>query len=109
MTLGIGMCVSQTRAVIEGLFQKTGEFVRTPKRGDRAPRHQGRRYQAVLRGLPGIELLLAGWFAWAVAEALERGLWGALPFLMLFLTGFLWVGILSLTDWTRGFARSTGA
>jgi len=103
MTLGIGMSVSQTRAVVEGLFQRTGEFVRTPKRGDAAT---GRRYRAVLRGLPGVELLLAGWFVWAVVEATSRGLWGALPFLALFLTGFLWVGALSLTDWTRGWTRA---
>ena len=56
MALGIGMCVSQTRAVVEGLVQRTGEFIRTPKRGD-APTQK--RYRASFRGIPGVELALA--------------------------------------------------
>ena len=43
--LGIGMCVSQTRAVLEGVFGDTGAFVRTPKKGD-APR--AKRYAAAV-------------------------------------------------------------
>jgi len=100
MSLGIGMCVSQTRAVIEGLGSATGTFVRTPKRGDSAP---GRRYRAHLAGLPGIELLLAAWFVFGLVAAARQGNWGSLPFLLLFFAGFLWVGGLSLRD---HFARA---
>ncbi len=98
MTLGIGMCVSQTRAVLEGLTRRTGTFVRTPKRGEAG---EQRPYLTRLRGVPGVELLLAGWFAWAVVSAASLGLWGTLPFLMLFLVGFAWVGGLSLVEWSR--------
>jgi cellulose synthase/poly-beta-1,6-N-acetylglucosamine synthase-like glycosyltransferase len=98
MSLGIGMCVSQTRAVLAGLVHGSGEFVRTPKEGD-AP--LARRYRAVLRGLPGAELLLAAWFGWALVEAVRVGAWGSLPFLALFLSGFAWVGALSLGEWAR--------
>jgi len=101
MSLGIGMCVSQTRAVLEGLFRRTGEFVRTPKAGE-APLE--RRYRALFRGLPGVELLFAGWFAWGLLEAVQRGMWGSLPFLLLFFSGFVWVGALSLFDWVRARA-----
>jgi cellulose synthase/poly-beta-1,6-N-acetylglucosamine synthase-like glycosyltransferase len=97
--LGIGMCVSQTRAVLEGLLPGTGVFVRTPKRGDSA---SARRYRAVIRGLPGIELLFAAWFAWGLYAAAEKQLWGSLPFLLLFFASFLWVGSLSLRQWARG-------
>jgi hypothetical protein len=100
VALGIGMCVSQTRAVFEGLFQKTGEFVRTPKRGDKSL-SSATTYRATLVGLPGLELILAAWFAWAVGLALSRGLWGSLPFLLLFLFGFAWVGGMSLMEWLR--------
>jgi cellulose synthase/poly-beta-1,6-N-acetylglucosamine synthase-like glycosyltransferase len=99
MSLGIGMCVSQTRAVIEGLFGDSGAFVRTPKRGDSGA---VRSYRAVLRGLPGVELLLATWFAWALVQATRLGHWGVLPFLLLFFTGFAWVGLLSVREWSRG-------
>jgi len=104
ISLGIGMCVSQTRAVLEGLFEETGEFVRTPKRGDASA---GRSYRALLRGLPGIELLLAAWFVWGIGRAVVNGAWGPLPFLLLFLSGFGWVGALSLRDWLR--ARMSAA
>ncbi len=98
MSLGVGMCVSQTRAVLEGLFQKTGEFVRTPKRGDDPAI---RRYGVALRGMGLFELLLAAWLAWAVTQAVRMEMWGSLPFLCLFFSGFVWVGSLSLRAWMR--------
>jgi cellulose synthase/poly-beta-1,6-N-acetylglucosamine synthase-like glycosyltransferase len=97
--LGIGMCVSQTRAVLEGLLPGTGVFVRTPKRGDSK---NARRYRAIIKGLPGIELLFAAWFAWGLVVAAQEELWGSLPFLLLFFASFLWVGTLSLRQWARG-------
>lgn len=99
ISLGIGMCVSQSRAVFEGLFQQTGEFVRTPKRGSQAT--GASTYRPMTRGLPGIELLLAAWFAWGLLSAVRLGMWGSLPFLLLFFSGFAWVGGLSLRDWLR--------
>ena len=98
LSLGIGMCISQTRAVLEGLFQETGEFVRTPKHGD-GPRKSG--YRARVLGLPGIELVLASWLGWSLIEACQRELWGSLPFLLLFFCGFAWVGSSSLVAWWR--------
>ena len=58
-------------------------------------------YRAILAGLPGIELLLAAWFAWGLVGAVRLGMWGSLPFLFLFFWGFAWVGSLSLRDWLR--------
>lgn len=98
MSLGIGMCVTQTKAIFEGLFHETGEFVRTPKRGDAKSKTH---YSANLLGLPGIELLFAAWFAWGLVGAVNLGLWGSLPFLFLFFWGFAWVGSLTLRDWLR--------
>jgi cellulose synthase/poly-beta-1,6-N-acetylglucosamine synthase-like glycosyltransferase len=103
IALGIGMCVSQTRAVIEGLLPGTGVFVRTPKKGDA----QGpRRYRVPLLGWPGIELVLAAWFAWGIWVAVEREFWGSLPFLMLFFTSFAWVGSMSVAEWWQS-SRAT--
>jgi len=98
LALGIGMCVSQTRAVIEGLLPGTGVFVRTPKRGDA---RGAKRYVAAARGLPGVELLLAGWFTWGISVAIQREAWTTLPFLALFLVSFAWVGTLSLMGAVR--------
>lgn len=104
LVLGIGMSVAQTRAVLEGLGARTGEFVRTPKRG---PRGAPAAYRSALRGAPGLELVPAAWLAWGAAGALARGAFVALPFLLLFLAGFLWVGGLSLALWWR--ERGPGA
>jgi len=98
MSLGIGMCVSQTRAVLAGLLPDPGSFVRTPKRGD-AP--TGQRYRVKLSGFPGVELVFAAWFAWAFVTAIDRSLWGVLPFLLLFFSGFAWVGLQSVVQWSR--------
>ncbi|MFO1011310.1 MAG: glycosyltransferase [Planctomycetota bacterium] len=98
IVLGIGMCVSQTRAVIEGLLPGTGVFVRTPKKGD----GRSKTYRAIWKGLPGIELVLAAWFAWALYSAYELQLWGTLPFLLLFFASFAWVGGMSLKSFVRG-------
>jgi len=92
MALGIGMSLVQTGAVVSGLLGATGEFVRTPKRGDA---RGGVPYRAVLSGLPGIELVLAAWTGWATLEAARRSMWGSLPFLMLFVVGYGWVGVLT--------------
>jgi len=97
VTLGIGMCVSQTRAVFEGLLPGTGVFVRTPKRGDGG----AQRYRALWKGLPGIELVLAAWFGWALYAAVRDEMWGPLPFLVLFFASFAWVGVLSLREYVR--------
>ena len=106
LALGIGMCVSQTRAVIGGLSGTVGEFVRTPKRGaedkdEAEPRKARSAYRARLSGLPGIELLFAAWTSWGIARAVVEQRWGMLPFLVLFTGGFLWVGTLSLRSWMR--------
>lgn len=101
IALGIGMCVSQTRAVIEGLLPGTGVFVRTPKKGD-APSSKG--YRVSLMGWPGVELVLAAWFGYGIWLAIQKEFWGSLPFLVLFFSSFAWVGGLSLLDWWQ--ARS---
>jgi cellulose synthase/poly-beta-1,6-N-acetylglucosamine synthase-like glycosyltransferase len=99
MLLGIGMSLSQTRAVIEGLLPGTGVFVRTPKHGSSS---SAKRYRASLKGLPGAELLVAAWFGWGLYAAAQNSLWGSIPFLLLFLASFAWVGSLSLRQWARG-------
>ena len=90
VALGVGMSVSQTGAVISGLGARTGEFVRTPKRGNGRGRYRIRAHW------PVAELLFAGGYAWSLSTAVERNLWGSVPFLLLFFAGFAWVGMLSL-------------
>ncbi len=99
LCMGIGMCLSNTRAVIEGLLTRGGEFVRTPKYNIHA--HQdtflGKKYKvAIRRILPFLELLLGLSFAWVIYYSFRHGMYGAIPFQALFFTGFLYVAFLSL-------------
>jgi cellulose synthase/poly-beta-1,6-N-acetylglucosamine synthase-like glycosyltransferase len=98
MSLGIGLCVNQTRAVFEALFGRhSGEFVRTPKHGV-VRRFEGwtaKKYRAMKTIVPFIEVLLAAYFIFAMVAASQAGHWAALPFLMLFFMGFAYVGVLS--------------
>src|SRR6185436_11012142 len=95
MALGVGMSLAQTRAVLSGIFCGTGEFVRTPKRGD-APATA--RYRVLFGHWPWFELAFAVWFAIGIVRAAGEQLWGSLPFLVLFFFGFTWVGFLSLRE-----------
>jgi cellulose synthase/poly-beta-1,6-N-acetylglucosamine synthase-like glycosyltransferase len=97
ISLGMGMCVSQTGAVLSGLRRGSGTFERTPKRGDL----RGAPYRVPLKGIGLWEFVLAAWLAWALVDAVRLGLWGALPFLLLAISGFAWVGALSFAAWWK--------
>jgi cellulose synthase/poly-beta-1,6-N-acetylglucosamine synthase-like glycosyltransferase len=99
MSLGIGLCINQTRAVIEALFDsESGEFVRTPKHGV-VRRFEGwtaKKYRATKTLIPFVEVLFAVYFAVASVIAVGAGHYVSLPFMLLFTMGFGYVGVLSL-------------
>jgi cellulose synthase/poly-beta-1,6-N-acetylglucosamine synthase-like glycosyltransferase len=92
LALGLGMAVSQTRAVVEGFLGPVGTFVRTPKRGGASAVV----YRAATRGLVGVELVLAAYLGAACVYATAEGYVGSLPFLLLFASGYGAVGLASL-------------
>jgi cellulose synthase/poly-beta-1,6-N-acetylglucosamine synthase-like glycosyltransferase len=99
LAMGIGMCVSNARAVIEGFFTRGGEFVRTPKYALNATKESfvSKKYKVTLkRFLPVIELAIGLGFGWVIYYSFQHGMYGAIPFQMLFFTGFTYVAFLSL-------------
>jgi cellulose synthase/poly-beta-1,6-N-acetylglucosamine synthase-like glycosyltransferase len=99
MSLGIGLCINQTRAVVEALVGSTsGEFVRTPKHGviRRFEGWTAKRYRAAKTLIPFAEAFMAAYFALAMVVAYAAGHYVSLPFLLLFFMGFAYVGVLSL-------------
>jgi cellulose synthase/poly-beta-1,6-N-acetylglucosamine synthase-like glycosyltransferase len=99
MSIGIGLCINQTRAVLEALLgRSSGEFVRTPKHGvvGRLERWTVKRYRASKTVIPMVEVLFAAYFALAIACAVRGGHYVSMPFLALFFVGFAYVGVLSL-------------
>jgi cellulose synthase/poly-beta-1,6-N-acetylglucosamine synthase-like glycosyltransferase/tetratricopeptide (TPR) repeat protein len=98
MALGIGLCVSQSRAVLEALLGRETEFVRTPKHGLRGGLEVRTRknYRAAGSVTSFIELALAACFLAAMMIAFRHGHYLTMPFLALFMFGFGYVGALSL-------------
>ena len=99
MSLGIGLCINQTRAVFEALLVRdSGEFVRTPKHGVRGKLEgwSAKKYRAAKTIVPALEVLCAAYFALAMVMATVNGHYLSLPFLLLFFVGYAYVGLLSV-------------
>jgi len=98
MALGIGLAVNNTRAVLEALFHHETAFARTPKYGIERGSDQwaGKKYQQAVAVQPLVEIALGLYFTMTVFYALANGIYGTLPFLLLFQVGFLYTGLLSV-------------
>jgi cellulose synthase/poly-beta-1,6-N-acetylglucosamine synthase-like glycosyltransferase len=101
LALGIGLSISNARAVLEALFNHKSAFARTPKYGFALagrPRKENR-YARFRDVLPIVELFFAIYFTYFVVTALGNREFLTLPFLMLFQIGFAYVALTSL--WER--------
>jgi cellulose synthase/poly-beta-1,6-N-acetylglucosamine synthase-like glycosyltransferase len=105
MSIGIGLAVNNTRAVIEALMHKQSEFARTPKyriegggNGPSSGEWMAKKYRQAVVVQPLVELALGLYFTATLVYALANGIYGTVPFLMLFQVGFLYTGLLSLVQ-----------
>jgi cellulose synthase/poly-beta-1,6-N-acetylglucosamine synthase-like glycosyltransferase len=100
MSIGIGLSINNTRAVVEALLNKHTEFARTPKyriEGD-ADEWVGKKYRQSVAVQPLIELALGLYFTMTVFYALANQIYGTVPFLVLFQIGFLYTGLVSIVQ-----------
>jgi cellulose synthase/poly-beta-1,6-N-acetylglucosamine synthase-like glycosyltransferase len=104
MSVGIGLCINNTRAVFEALLNTKSEFARTPKYRIEADADEwvGKKYRQSVAVQPLIELGLGLYFTWTVFYALANQIYGTLPFLVLFQVGFLYTGLLSIVQQYAG-------
>jgi hypothetical protein len=104
MSIGIGLSVNNTRAVLEALFDKKTEFLRTPKYRIEADGDEwvSKKYRQSVTVQPLVELGLGFYFTATVFYALANGIYGTLPFLVLFQIGFLYTGLLSIVQQFAG-------
>ncbi len=99
MALGIGLSINNARAVVEGLFGNDIEFVRTPKHGVTDKKDAAWKKKAYKAKFPFHSLVEIGfglYFAATIGIAIYTGAWMSVPFMVLFMVGFLYVGSLSL-------------
>jgi cellulose synthase/poly-beta-1,6-N-acetylglucosamine synthase-like glycosyltransferase len=98
MSLGIGLTVTNTRAVLEALVGKQTSFVRTPKYRVESKKDKvgANKYRKRLGWVPWIELLIGTYFALAVYYAIDNENYFTVPFLLLFVIGYWVTGLMSL-------------
>ncbi len=98
MATGIGLSITNSKAVLEALFGFHSEFVRTPKYRveGRETTWEGKKY--IRRGgwIPAVELSLAAYFLFTTAYSFSIENYLTSPLLMLFLMGYTYMGTMSL-------------
>jgi len=96
MAVGVGMCISNAKAVLEAFVGKKSDFVRTPKYGDLQLAVEAKPRKKKTRWVPYVEfamgLYMTGCLVWCLAtgQAIITA-----PFLVLFAFGFFYVSSLS--------------
>ena len=104
MAVGIGLSVRNAVAVLEAIFGVKSEFVRTPKyrveAGANGSNGAGgwatKEYRKKAGWMPWAEVGLGIYFAAAVVYAIEMENYATVPFLVLFVWGYLYTGLMSL-------------
>ena len=99
VAVGVGIALSNTRAVAEALAGIESPFVRTPKRGERVIK----KYRLRFSPMAGGEVLLGLYCAASFGVYLAAGKYLVGPFLGLYAAGFLFVGLLTAAQriWGR--------
>jgi cellulose synthase/poly-beta-1,6-N-acetylglucosamine synthase-like glycosyltransferase len=98
MATGIGISMRNAQAVLEALAGKKSEFARTPKfniagkQGSIAKKS----YRNKAGWMPYAEILLGVYFAFTVLYAVLNENYATVPFLLLFVWGYLYTGFMSL-------------
>ena len=109
MALGIGLTITNTKAVIEALIGKESAFVRTPKYRVETKKDKigATRYRKRLGWVPWLEMLIGSYFALTVYYAVENENYITVPFLLLFVVGYWYTGLMSLLQGRFGRASLT--
>ena len=92
VVVGIGIALSNTRAVLEALFRYESPFVRTPKKGDQ----EIVRYRLRVPWSGLFEIFLGVYCAASLGYYLAAGKYLVGPFLAAYASGFLFVGLLTV-------------
>src|SRR5882724_621390 len=112
MAMGIGLIFSNAKAVIEAVLRVDSSFVRTPKYNVSVKKDSwqfaAKKYRRGRGFLPYLEIGLSLYFVFAIYYAFSRGIYGTVPFLILFLIGFGYTGFMSLFQerWQQMFRQA---
>jgi cellulose synthase/poly-beta-1,6-N-acetylglucosamine synthase-like glycosyltransferase len=98
MALGIGLTITNTKAVLEALIGKKSAFARTPKYRveNKKDKVGATKYRRRLGWIPWAEIVIGAYFAMTVYYALDNENYITVPFLLLFVVGYWYTGLMSL-------------
>jgi cellulose synthase/poly-beta-1,6-N-acetylglucosamine synthase-like glycosyltransferase len=114
MALGIGLTVTNSKAVMEALLGIKSAFVRTPKYrvAQKGEKSQAAKYRKRLKLAPWIELIIGCYFLLAIIYTFSNQNYFTAPFLILFVIGYWYTGLMSLLQgrferWRGGTEANT--
>jgi cellulose synthase/poly-beta-1,6-N-acetylglucosamine synthase-like glycosyltransferase len=98
MATGIGISVRNAQAVLEAIVGKKTEFARTPKFKIEGKHDSfvAKKYRNKAGWMPYAELFLGVYFAATVFYAVRNENFATVPFLLLFVWGYFYTGVMSL-------------
>ena len=98
MAVGIGLSVRNAKAVLEALFGVKSDFARTPKFSIEGNTGSWRKksYRNRAGWMPYLEVALGLYFGATVLYAIQNESYVTVPFLLLFVWGYLYTGFMSL-------------
>jgi ABC-type sugar transport system permease subunit len=99
-SLGIALAVNNGRAFLSAIFNRTSEFIRTPKSGstELEPLKVPRKYQNKTDKSVYIETFLAVYSLTALFVAIKMNLLFTIPFLLTFFLGYLYFSLKGLKE-----------
>jgi cellulose synthase/poly-beta-1,6-N-acetylglucosamine synthase-like glycosyltransferase len=105
MATGIGISVRNAQAVLEAFAGKKSDFARTPKFSieGKTGTFAAKKYRNKAGWMPYFEVALGLYFALTVAYSIRNENYATVPFLLLFVWGYLYTGFMSLSQ--SWFAR----
>lgn len=98
MCVGVGIALSNTRAVFEALFRIDSAFIRTPKKGSKTVKV----YRAKTPVLPWLEIGLGFYCLFSMYHYILEKKYLVGPFLLMYACGFLIVGFNTLREKLQG-------
>lgn len=98
VALGFGICISNTRAVMEAFLGVKSGFVRTPKKGEQ----EVKKYRTKVDWVPIAELAAAAYCVLTMISYIVQGMPGGVVFFIFYGIGFLTVGLHTLAEQRAG-------
>lgn len=105
LSLGVGLSINNTIAVLEALKGKDSEFVRTPKYGIEGKDQSwlGKKYRGKRSFVPYFELAMTIYFVIVIIGAIIAEVYMTIPFLLVFFFGYVYLTYLSFFQHKKPF------